>query len=178
MVIKKLKQGWIASREILIRETFVDFYLLTRSFLGAFVGIGIIAFFQSKLLSNYENILLIGSFGASSALIYGAFHSPLSKPRNFIGGHVISAFIGVIICKIGPDVIWLAAPMAVSFAILCMQLTKTLHPPGGASALIAVIGSAKIKALGFLFVLFPVLTGSLILLSVSLIFNRIAPDRK
>ncbi len=178
MVIKKIKQGWLASWEILVKETFVDVFEHARSFIGAFVGIGIIAFIQSKLLSNYENALLIGSFGASSVLIYGLFQSPMAKPRNFIGGHVISAFVGVAVYKLGPDIIWLTAPMAVSFSIVFMQITKTLHPPGGASALIAVIGSAKIKALGFLFVLFPVLTGSLILLSVSLILNRITPDRK
>ena len=130
MVKKKIKQGWIASREIILKETLVDVYEHTWSFVGAFVGIGIIAFFQSKLLSNYENVFLIGSFGASSVLIYGALQSPLAQTRNLIGGHVISAFIGVVICKIAPDIIWLSAPMAVSLSIVFMQITKTLHPPG------------------------------------------------
>ncbi|MEI7524256.1 MAG: HPP family protein [Mariniphaga sp.] len=102
MVKKKIKQGWIASREMLLKETLVDVYEHTWSFIGAFAGIGIIAFFQSKLLSNYENVFLIGSFGASSVLIYGALQSPLSKPRNLIGGHVISAFIRVVICNFEP----------------------------------------------------------------------------
>ena len=35
-----------------------------------------------------------------------------------------------------------------------MQITKTLHPPGGATALIAIIGSDKIKDLGYLYVVF------------------------
>jgi CBS domain-containing membrane protein len=58
-----------------------------------------------------------------------------------------------------------------------MQVTKTLHPPGGATALIAVIGSEKIKALGFLYVLSPVFSGSLILLLVAFIFNNVTKNR-
>jgi len=59
-----------------------------------------------------------------------------------------------------------------------MQITKTLHPPGGATALIAVIGSEKVKSLGFLYVVSPVLTGALILLAVALVFNNLTPYRK
>jgi CBS-domain-containing membrane protein len=59
-----------------------------------------------------------------------------------------------------------------------MQITKTLHPPGGATALIAVIGSEKVKALGFLYALSPVFTGSVILLVVALVFNNLTPYRK
>ena len=66
--------------------------------------------------------------------IYGAIQSPLAQPRNLIGGHLISALIGVSIYKIIPEPIWLSAPLAVSISILAMQYTKTLHPPGGATA--------------------------------------------
>ena len=58
------------------------------------------------------------------------------------------------------------------------NVIQTIHPPGGATALIAVIGSAKIKSLGYLYVLSPVLTGSLILLLVALIFNNMTNHRK
>jgi CBS domain-containing membrane protein len=58
-----------------------------------------------------------------------------------------------------------------------MQITKTLHPPGGATALIANIGTEKIKSLGYLYVLSPVLSGVLILFVVALIFNNLTPNR-
>lgn len=147
------------------------------SFLGAFFGIGIIAFLQSQYLFEQENIFLIGSFGASSVLIYGAIQSPLAQPRNLIGGHVISAIIGVTIFKIFPDIIWLSAPLAVAISIVAMQYTKTLHPPGGATALIAVSSTGKIPELGFWYVLSPVLSGCLILLLVALIFNNLTKNR-
>ncbi|WP_337042097.1 HPP family protein [Emticicia sp. 17c] len=178
MVKNKIKRGLRVSRYIIYKETLVDFREHFWSFIGAFVGIGLIAFFQSKLLTQFENIFLIGSFGASSVLIYGAIQSPLAQPRNLIGGHVISAFIGVSVYHLLPDILWLSAPLAVSLSIVMMQITKTLHPPGGATALIAVVGSEKIKALGYLYVVSPVLTGSLILLIVALVFNNMTSHRK
>ena len=51
--------------------------------------------------------------------------------------------------------LWLAASLAVSFAIVIMLVTKTLHPPGGATALIAVIGGTKVHSLGYLYALIP-----------------------
>ncbi len=178
MVRKKIKRGLRVSRYIIYKETLVDYRENFWSFLGAFIGIGLIAFFQSHILTEYENIFLIGSFGASSVLIYGAIQSPLAQPRNMIGGHLISAFIGVTIYKFLPDIIWITAPLAVALSIVLMQITKTLHPPGGATALIAVIGSEKIKALGYLYILSPVLMGTIILLLVALIFNNITSHRK
>ena len=177
MIRKGIKRGLRVSKYIIYKETLIDFREHFWSFLGAFIGIGLIAFIQSLLLTDYENIFLIGSFGASSVLIYGAIQSPLAQPRNLIGGHVISAFIGVLVYKSLPDIIYLTAPLAVALSIVGMQVTKTLHPPGGATALIAVIGSEKIKDLGFLYPIAPVLIGCLILYAIAMIFNNITAQR-
>ncbi len=178
MVRKRIKRGIRVSRYVIYKETFVDYKEHFWSFVGAFIGIGLIALFQSDILSKSENVFLIGSFGASSVLVYGAIQSPLAQPRNLIGGHVISALVGVTIYQILPDIIWLTAPLAVSLSIVAMQITKTLHPPGGATALIPIIGTEKIKSLGYLYVLSPVLTGALILFFVALIFNNVTSHRK
>lgn len=174
---KRIKRGFTISKHIIYRETLVDSKEHFWSFLGAFFGVGLIALCQSYWLTKQENVFLIGSFGASSVLIYGAIQSPLAQPRNLIGGHVVSAIIGVTVYKFMPDVIWLTAPFAVALSIVLMQVTKTLHPPGGATALIAVIGSEKIKTLGYDYVLSPVLTGCLLLFAVALIFNNITSHR-
>lgn len=174
----QLKRTYRISKYVVYKETLVNYKEKFWSFLGSFVGIGIIAFIQSFYFSEHDNLFLIGSFGASSVLIYGVIQSPLAQPRNLIGGHLVSALIGVTVFKIFPDVIWITAPLAVSLAIIAMQYTKTLHPPGGATALIAVTGSAKIKALGYLYVLFPVLSGVMILFLVALLINNITPLRK
>lgn len=178
MIKNKLKRGYRISKYIIYKETLVDFKETSWSFLGSFSGIALIAWIQSSFLNSLENIFLIGSFGASAVLIYGAIQSPLAQPRNLIGGHVISAIIGVTVYKLFPDILWLRAPLAVSCSIIAMQYTKTLHPPGGATALIAVIGTEKVKALGYFYVLTPVLSGAVILLLIALIFNNMTPQRK
>ena len=147
------------------------------SWLGAFIGIGLVAFLSKFVLEGVGLTLIIGSFGASAVLLYGAYQSPLAQPRNLVGGHFLSALVGVTVMQVMPDLIWLAAPLAVATAIAVMQLTDTLHPPGGATALIAVIGGESIQHLGYLYALVPVTSGALIMLCVALVVNRLAPDR-
>ena len=175
---KHIQRGIRVSRYVFYKETLIDAKEHFWSFLGAFVGIGLITLFHSNTLNEYENLFLIGSFGASSVLVYGLIGSPLAQPRNLVGGHVVSAIVGVMVNLIFPTTLWIAAPLAVALSIVAMQMTLTLHPPGGATALIAVIGSEKVKALGYMYVISPVLTGSLILLVVALIFNNITSYRK
>ncbi len=147
------------------------------SWLGAFLGILAVALINDKFLDGTAQVMLIGSFGASAVLIYGAIKSPLAQPRNLLGGHVISAIIGVSVYKLFPGALWLAAPLAVATAIAVMHATRTLHPPGGATALIAVIGGTKIHALGYFYVVAPVGLGAAIMLAVALLVNNIPKTR-
>ncbi len=148
------------------------------SWIGSFLGIASVALINFKLTQGSDLVMVIGSFGASAVLVYGAIKSPLAQPRNLIGGHVISATIGVISFKILQADPWLAASVAVATAIAAMHVTKTLHPPGGATALIAVIGTEKIHSLGFLYVLMPAGVGAAIMLLVALVFNNIPKSRR
>lgn len=173
----KIKRNFRIARYVVYRETIVDKTDILWTFLGGFFGIGIIGFISSHYFTLNDNLFLIGSFGASAVLVYGATNSPLAQPRNLVGGHLVSAIVGVAIHKLIPSEVWLSSALAVSTAIVMMQITKTVHPPGGATALIANIGSEKIKALGFIYVLSPVFTGVMILLIVALIFNNIPKDR-
>jgi CBS domain-containing membrane protein len=177
MPVQKIKRGYRKTRYILYKETLINYKEHFWSFLGSFVGIGILAYLESIHFSGSDMVYLIGSFGASSVLVYGIIQSPFSQPRNLIGGHLISAFIGVAVCKLVPDIGWITAPISVSLSIIFMQITKTLHPPGGATALIAVTGSAQIKDLGFMYVISPVLVGVLILFLTALIFNNMTSSR-
>ena len=146
------------------------------AFVGIIIALGFIAFYQSFILTDIENIFVIGSMGATSTLIFTAYQSPLVQPRNLFGGHIISAFVGVSVYKIFPDAIYLSAPIAGSVAILLMKITRTLHPPGGAIALIAVGGTDKIKDLGYWYILSPVLTGAIILFIVAVVINNFNRD--
>jgi len=177
MVKKKIHRAYRKSKYVVYRPTILNPSDHFWTFVGAFIGIASLGYLQGTQFGQTDNILLIGSFGATSVLIFGATNSPLAQPRNLIFGHLISAFIGVLIYKLIPDNIWLSSALAVSLSIVTMQITKTLHPPGGATALIANIGSEKIKALGFYYVLSPVLSGVLILFTVAVIVNNIPKNR-
>lgn len=148
------------------------------SWIGSFLGIAAVAYTNYFVFDKTDLAMIIGSFGASAVLIYGAIQSPLAQPRNLIGGHVISAVIGVTAYKLLPGHLWLASPLAVATSIGVMHATKTLHPPGGATALIAVIGSQKIHNLGYLYILIPAGLGPVIMLVVALLVNNIPPNRR
>jgi CBS-domain-containing membrane protein len=149
------------------------------SWFGAFLGISAIAWGERLLqLARTDSLLLIGSMGASAVLVYGAPRSPLAQPRNLVGGHLLSALVGVTCYQWLADFPELAAALAVATAIALMQVTRTLHPPGGATALIAVVGSEQVHRLGFLYCLAPAGLGALILLAVGLVVNNIAGNRR
>ncbi len=152
--------------------------------LGGFFGLLAVSL-AAWWFSGVDRILIIGSIGASAVLLFGAPRSPLAQPRNLIGGHVLSALIGVTVHSlvthlwpanlpvIGAFGMMLLAPaLAVGLAIALMHATRTLHPPGGATALVAVIGSEQVHAMGYWFVLLPGLLAPLLLLLVALIFNN------
>jgi len=148
------------------------------SWVGGFLGVGAVAFINFNFLEGTALILLVGSLGASAVLIYGALKSPLAQPRNLLGGHILSALIGVTAFKLLTPHIWLAAALAVATSIAVMHLTKTLHPPGGATALIAVIGGPQIHQLGYLYALCPVAAGAALMLLVALVVNNIPAARR
>ncbi len=148
------------------------------SWIGSFLGISAVAYLNYNILDKTDIPMIIGSFGASAVLIYGAIKSPLAQPRNLVGGHVLSGFVGVAAFQLLHTHLWVAAAVAVATAIALMHATKTLHPPGGATALIAVIGSDRIHDLGFLYPLVPAGLGALIMLAVAVLVNNLSKTRR
>jgi len=148
------------------------------SSIGSFIGIASIYFFHNTIKTEIKNdcVLLIGSFGATSVIVFGTPHSPYALPKHVIGGHVLSAIIGVSIYHLGfqDKNLWIAAGMTVALAILVMQITHTIHPPAGATALIAIMGSQNIHKLGYWYVITPVLSGALTLLGVLFLMKQLS----
>ncbi len=148
------------------------------SWLGALIGIGAVAACGALLFDGIGLPLLIGSYGASAVLLFGASQSPLAQPRNLLGGHLVSAVVGVLCWQLFHDTPALAQALAVASAIAAMQATRTLHPPGGATALIATLGTPEIVRSGWLFVPVCGVGGPVILLLVALTINNLAPGRR
>lgn len=115
-------------------------------------------------------VAVVASMGASAVLLFAAPHGQLSQPWPVIAGHGISALIGVG-CAHAISHPLIAAASAVGLAIGAMQQFKCIHPPGGATALTAVLGGTAIHQLGFKFVLFPVLTNAVAMVLLAVILN-------
>lgn len=150
------------------------------SSLGGFVGILLTLFASQKVLGIGEPALaMVASMGASSVLLFAVPKSPLSHPWNFAMGHLVSAAVGVSVARLGqgaPPAFVAAA--AAGLAILAMYYGRCLHPPGGATALVAVMGGARVHELGFGYVIAPVLINVAILLFVAVVFGSLSRVRR
>ncbi len=143
---------------------------------GALVGIALTAMITALLVPGSALPMLIPPLGASAVLLFGVPASPLAQPWSIIGGNGVSAFVGVTVALLVPDVP-VAAALAASLAIVAMILLRCLHPPGGAVALTAVLGPPAIHAAGYGFVLMPTLLNSALLLAGALIYNNLTGHR-
>lgn len=112
--------------------------------------------------------LILGSFGASCALVFGFSDLPFSQPRNVVAGHFLSSLIGLMFLTLfGPQ--WWALALAVGTAIAAMMLTRTVHPPAGSNPVIVFLAQP-----GWTFLWFPTLSGALLLVAVALLYNNLS----
>lgn len=181
MPTQKIKRGLRKVRLIAYRETSHNPIDNLWAFVGSFLGLSSIGLLQNVFhtVGSIDALFLIGAFGASSVLLFGMTNSPAAQPRKLIFGSLISAVIGVSVYKLfySTEYIWISPALAVSLAILTMQYTKTLHPPGGAIALIANIGSEEVRQMGYFYVINPVMTGILTLFLASVLINNLSKNR-
>ena len=140
---------------------------LSASIFGAFLGTLTASFFSFMVLDIVSSSVIMASTGASAMVLFGAPHSPAAQPWNLIGGHVISAIIGISCYKLVPNALF-AASLAIPIAMLAMHLLRCTHAPGGATAITAIIGGEAIHELGYAFVIMPVFFNAIILLSAAM----------
>lgn len=136
--------------------------------IGGFITITLLGL----LTKDAHSLWLIAPFGASCVLAFGVWNAPLSQPRNIIGGHLISSFIGIVMYKLmGNSPVSIG--IGVGLAIAIMILTKTTHPPAGADPIVAIMAGSS---WGFLFK--PVLLGAVIIVIIAIIVNNFSKLRK
>jgi CBS-domain-containing membrane protein len=131
--------------------------------IGSFIAIGALAHGETGLGLP----LVVAPFGASCALVFGAPSSQLAKPRNVIGGHLISAALGLLAASLIASPA-LAMAAGVGLAIAGMLLTDTLHPPAGADPIVVVLSHAPLS-----FLLMPVLVGTLSIVLIGALYHRL-----
>jgi CBS domain-containing membrane protein len=140
---------------------------------GAAIGIGLTCLICALApLPAAALPAIVAPLGASAVLVFAVPASPLAQPWPVIGGNMLSALIGITAARYLPGTA-LAAGVAVGGAILVMSLTRSLHPPGGAAALTAVIGGDAVREAGFAFALSPVALNSVVLVVAAIAFHRL-----
>ncbi|PCK80373.1 HPP family protein [Rhizobium sophoriradicis] len=141
---------------------------------GALLGIGLTGVISGYLFGQGPHLpLIVAPMGASAVLLFAVPASPLAQPWSIIGGNTISAMMGIIAAFFIRDPI-IATGVGVSLAIGAMSFTRSLHPPGGAAALTAVLGGPVVAGWGFLFPFVPVALNSCILVALGLLFHKLS----
>ncbi|MFZ5536306.1 MAG: HPP family protein [Pseudomonadota bacterium] len=137
---------------------------------GGFLGIYLVFLLSHAIIGPEGAVWMVVSMGATAVLLFGVPHGLLSQPWPLFGGHLVSALIGVTCAQWIPDTA-LAAACAVGLAVGAMHLLRCIHPPGGATALAAVLGGPAVTALGYQYVLAPVLLNVAIVFVVAVAAN-------
>ena len=169
-MLNSVKTSDPLQQTLTLREKFVSSII-------AFIGLVLVGLVSMNTIGLNGLPFMVASMGASCVLLFAVPYSPLSQPWPFLGGHLVSSSVGVTCALFVPDPV-LAAAAAVSLAIAAMQMTRCLHPPGGAVALAAVLGGEQVYALGYTFVLFPVMFNALLLFGAVLLLNNMVPGRR
>ena len=141
----------------------------------SFTGLSGLSSFHYKFSELSDYTFLLGSFGATSVLVYGFPNAPFSQPKNVIGGNLISSAVGISTLKLtemGMIDSYMAIPLSVSLSTMFMLKTNTVHPPAGGTAMIAAMGTECISNMGYGFII-PTFLGSSFLYSSSFLFNKI-----
>lgn len=152
------------------------------SALGAFLGIVSVYWatrwcFPQGFMHTAGTLIMVTSMGATAVLLFAVPQGALSQPWSVIGGHLLSAIVGVCCQQWFPDQTWTPA-LAVGLAVGVMHYARCMHPPGGATALAAVIGGAEIYRLGFGYLVFPIGINVASILLMALVFNAFFPWRR
>ena len=137
---------------------------------GGIVGIMLLVLVQRDILGETGAAMIVASMGASAVLLFAVPHGALSQPWAVLVGHGVSALIGVTCARFVPQQLP-AAALAVGLAIGAMHYMRAIHPPGGATALTAVIGGPQVAALGYGYVIMPVLSNAAILVLAAVAVN-------
>lgn len=137
---------------------------------------GLVGGFTTIFLLMYltevtDTLWLMAPFGASCVLVFAAWNAPLSQPRNIVGGHMISTFVGLLVYDVFGAHGWTLA-LGVGLAIACMMLTKTTHPPAGANPILVMLGGYS-----WSYLVTPVLIGALVIVVVALLINNMRSNR-
>lgn len=122
--------------------------------------------------TGYFGPSLLSSMAAAALLVYAVPHSPMAQPWPLVVGNLVSGVVGVACAIVLPDTLW-AASCAAGLSVLVMHLTRSLHPPGAATALFMVLNASVFQHHGWLWSAGVVLANVTLTLLLALIINNL-----
>ncbi len=135
---------------------------------GAIIAVSALSF----VAATTEALLLLGSFGASTLLLFALPEAPLSQPRSVVGGHLIASLIALCcLAAFGPQ--WWAVGVATGLGVGLMMVTRTVHPPAGSNAIIVFLARP-----GWDVLLFSTVFGTLVLIVIAIVYHRLTRRHK
>jgi CBS-domain-containing membrane protein len=147
------------------------------SALGGFVAILAVFWTSQLVLGPVASPILVLSMGSTAVMLFAVPHGALSQPWPLLGGHLVSGLIGIA-CLLWIPQPMLAASAATGLALGAMHYLRCIHPPAGATALAAALGNETVKAMGFGFVVAPLMLNVMVILVVAIAFNAMFPWRR
>lgn len=148
-----------------------------RGAIGGTLAIAVSGALTALLLGLDNTALpwLVAPVGASAVLVFSVPASPLAQPRSVIAGNLLSSVAGLAAGQLFGDPLP-AASVAVGMAIALMSLTRSLHPPGGACALLCALGATGSDAWGWTH-LIPIASNVLLLAGAGWLYNNVTGHR-
>lgn len=159
----------------LTETTPINLWQMSRMGLAAGLAILVTGYVGEQGLGQHGGPFLLASMGATAVILFAVPHSPMARPWAVIAGHLLSGAIGITCALVFAD-IRIAAAVAAGLSLLVMNLTRCLHPPGGATALLAVLGGESVRGLGYQFLLIPALNLVILLILARLANRQPAPQ--
>lgn len=145
---------------------------------GAFLAVAALTLEIGQISTEFSVVIpVLASMGASTFLLFAVPHSPMAQPWPMLGGHIVSALVGVACASLIPHPV-VATASAVALAVFAMHMLHCMHPPSAATAMIAVLGGPEVHALGYAFCYEVVALNAVTLLLLALFINNIMPGRR
>ena len=136
---------------------------------SAAIVIAILAFLT---LETSGGVWIMFSFGATVFLVFVLYNLETAQPKNIFFGHLISMIVGVIFNEtIGLS--FYSLGLSVGVAVILMVYFKVMHPPAASNPLVALF-----MDLSFDYILFPVIVGTILIIILSILINKIILKRK
>ena len=136
--------------------------------ISAAIVISLLAFLT---LETSAGVWLMFSFGATVFIVFVLYNLETAQPKNIFFGHLISILVGIFFNEtIG--LTFYSLGLSVGIAIILMVYFKVMHPPAASNPLVALS-----MDLSFDFILFPVVTGTIVIIIMSILINRIILKR-